>query len=172
MDSLLASGRSLRPASPEVLSALSTHDEGAPYDRRASFYDRLIGSRVYNRLAWGASVTDYRAFAAEALAADDGPFLDAGCGTLVFTATAYRKASRPLVLVDLSLGMLRRGAERLGDAPAMLVQADLLDLPFAPNRFSTVACFGCSTSSTTRGRRLPRCIVRSRPVGAYLPRCS
>ena len=59
----------------------------------------------------------------------------------MFTAAAYRGASRPLVLVDLSLGMLRRAAERLGEAPATLVQADLLDLPFAPNRFTTAACF-------------------------------
>lgn len=38
--------------------------------------------------------------------------------------------------------MLKRAAGRLGDAPAALVQADLLDLPFLPSRFATVACFG------------------------------
>ncbi|MDQ4048315.1 MAG: class I SAM-dependent methyltransferase, partial [Actinomycetota bacterium] len=75
----------------------------------------------------------------DGLAAGHGPFLDAGCGTLVFTAAAYQ-ASRPLVLVDRSLGMLRRAAERLEGAPAALVQADVLDLPFAPGRFATVAC--------------------------------
>jgi SAM-dependent methyltransferase len=68
--------------------------------------------------------------------------LDAGCGTAVFTAGTYARASRPLVLVDRSLAMLERAAERLGDgASVRLVQADLLDLPFAPGRFATVGCF-------------------------------
>lgn len=35
---------------------------------------------------------DYGAFAVEAVAAGDGLFLDAGCGTVVFTAGAYRRA--------------------------------------------------------------------------------
>ncbi len=140
LDSLLAPGRALRPVGGGIVSALSRPDEGAPFDRRAAVYDRIIGGRAYNRLVWGASIADYERFAAEALAAGDGPFLDAGCGTLVFTAAAYRQASRQLVLVDLSLGMLRRAASRLAGAPASLVQADVLDLPFAPKRFATVAC--------------------------------
>jgi len=37
-----------------------------------------------------------------------------GCGSAVFTAAAYRTAGRPLVLVDRSLGMLARAAQRLG----------------------------------------------------------
>ena len=45
------------------------------------------------------------------------------------------------MLVDLSLGMLHRAAERLVDAPAALVQADVRELPFAPRRFATVASF-------------------------------
>ena len=139
LESLLAPGRALRPVGAGVVSALSSADEGAPYDRRAAAYDRLVGSRVYNRLVWGASVADYEGFAAEALAAGDGPLLDAGCGTLVFTAGAYRGASRPLALVDLSLGMLRRAAERLAGCQASFVQANVLDLPFTPHRFATVA---------------------------------
>jgi len=140
LDSLLARGRKLHPVYPGIMSALSSDDEGAPYDRRAAAYDRLVGSRAYNRVVWAASVADYEGFADEAVAAGDGPLLDAGCGTLAFTAAAYREASRPLVLVDRSLGMLARAAERLVGAPASLVQADVLDLPFAPKRFPTVAC--------------------------------
>ena len=142
LESLLAPGRVLRPIGPGVVSALSSHDEGAPYDRRAAAYDRLIGSRAYNRLVWGASIADYEAFAAEALAAGEGALLDAGCGTLVFTADPYGSTSRPLVLVDRSLGMLRRAAERLAAAQAAFVQSDVLDLPFARNRFDTVSCHG------------------------------
>lgn len=140
-DSLPASDRTLRPVGDGILSALPEDDEGAAYDRRAVVYDRLIGSPLYNRLAWGTHPSQYASFAAEALAAGDGPYLDAGCGTLVFTAALYRRATRPLVLVDRSLGMLGRGAERLAGAPATLVQADLHDLPFEPGRFTTIGCF-------------------------------
>ena len=105
-------------------------------------YDRLIASPLYNRLAWGTRSADYAAFAAEALGAGDGPYLDAGCGTAVFTAGVYRSATRPLVLVDRSLDMAARAADRVGDAPATVVQADLFDLPFAPGGFATVASFG------------------------------
>lgn len=142
LDALLAPDRPLRPAGPRVLSALAPQDAGAPYDRHAAIYDRLIGSPSYNRVIWGTSPARYTAFAAEAIAAGDGPFLDAGCGTLVFSAPAYGAATRPLVLADRSVGMLERAALRLGPAPAALVQADLYDLPFAPRGFSTVACFG------------------------------
>jgi SAM-dependent methyltransferase len=45
------------------------------------------------------------------------------------------------VLVDRSLGMLKRANARLSGAPVRLVQADLGDLPFAPRSFQTVACF-------------------------------
>jgi SAM-dependent methyltransferase len=114
----------------------------APYDRHAKVYDRLIGAPLYNRLIWRARVSDYAAFAAEAVADADGPLLDAGCGTAVFSAGAYRAAAgRPLVLVDRSRGMLDRAAERVGHRDGVwYLQADLLDLPFAPGAFSTVAC--------------------------------
>lgn len=142
VESLLAPDRTLRPARTPVVSALPAGDEGARYDRRAATYDRLIGNRAYNRLAWGTSPSQYAAFAAEAVAADSGWLLDVGCGTTTFTAAAYREARRPLVLSDRSLDMLEHAAQRLVDAPAAFVQADLLDLPFAAGHFSTVACFG------------------------------
>lgn len=142
VESLLAPGRSLRPARAPVVSALPAGDEGARYDRRAATYDRLIANRVYNRLAWGTSPAQYAAFAAEAVAASSGWLLDVGCGTATFTAADYRAARRPLVLSDRSLDMLERAAQRLEDAPAAFVQADLLDLPFSTGHFSTVACFG------------------------------
>ncbi len=138
---LLAAGRTLRPAGDGVASALPADDEGAPYDRKAAVYDRVVGARAYNRVIWGTSTTAYRKFASEALASGTGPMLDAGCGSAVFTAGVYRRASRPLVLVDRSIGMLVRAHGRLDGAPAALVQADLSDLPFAPGSFTTVGCF-------------------------------
>jgi SAM-dependent methyltransferase len=141
LDGLLAPGRTLRTARDGIASALPEGDEGAHYDSRAGLYDRVIGSRTYNRIAWGVDPDQYSAFAAEALGAGEGQLLDAGCGTGVFTAPLYRHAARPLVLVDRSVHMLERAAARLDGAPAALVQADLLDLPFAPGRFQTVASF-------------------------------
>jgi SAM-dependent methyltransferase len=111
------------------------------YDRHARVYDRVIGNRLYNRAIWGVDPAVYAAFAAEALDAGDGPMLDAGCGTAIFTAGVYRRARRPITLVDRSAGMLDRARERLAGAPAELVQADLFALPFAPGTFETVACF-------------------------------
>jgi ubiquinone/menaquinone biosynthesis C-methylase UbiE len=49
-------------------------------------------------------------------------------------------------LVDSSIAMLERACRRVSSttAPAgrAFVQADLFDLPFRPNSFSTVACHG------------------------------
>lgn len=168
-----------------ILSALTAGEDGARYDGRAAFYDRVIGSALYNRLAWGTSKANYETFAREALAAADGPFLDAGCGTGLFTAAAYRSASRsgPIVLVDRSMGMLERAAERLVNAPTTLVHADLLDLPFAPHRFAAVGCFGIlhvlddpwpalaalHAQLAAGGRLFASMLVADRPVGrAYL----
>lgn len=143
LESLRTPVRMLRPARDgRILSALPSGEAGAPYDRRVATYDRMVGSRAYNRLAWGTSPAHYRDFAAEALAAGDGLFLDAGCGTASATAALYRGASRPLVLLDRSVDMLERAADRLAVGGSLLLQADLLDLPFVPGHFVTVACFG------------------------------
>ncbi len=146
LDGLLLPDRGLRPIADGVLSALPADDAGdAAYDRRAAMYDRLVGSRLYNRLVWGSSPRAYAAFAARALQAGEGPLLDAACGSAVFTGSVYRDAARPVVLVDRSTGMLRRAAQRVDGgthAPPVLLQADLLDLPFVPGSFATVACHG------------------------------
>lgn len=122
---------------------------GAPYDRRAAVYDRLVRSRTYNRLAWGCAPEDYADFAAEALASSTGPVLEAAAGSAAATAALHRRSGRPTVLVDLSRSMLERAARRLaydGDAvPARirLVQADLTALPF-DGRFTTVLALGAA----------------------------
>jgi ubiquinone/menaquinone biosynthesis C-methylase UbiE len=111
------------------------------YDRWAGFYDRLIPNRLYSRVIWGTHPNDYRAFARAAVADADGPLLDAVGGTAVFTADAYRGATREIVVADLSEGMLERARQRLGDAPHVtFVQADATAPPFEPGSFATVAC--------------------------------
>ena len=142
---LLRPDRAVRGTDGRVLSALTGPVPAGRSDRHARAYDRLVGSWAYNRFVWRSSVSSYRAFAAEALADGDGPLLDLGCGTTLFTADRYRDSRRPLVLVDRSAGMLARAAARLRDVDpqrVVLLQADLFDLPFRPGGFATVVSYG------------------------------
>lgn len=124
-----------------VWSALPASRGPASYERSPALYDRLIPSRLYNRVAWSTAPADYVAFAREVVADGDGPLLDAAGGSAVFTADVYRAARRPIVLADLSLGMLERARMRLAGAEHVtLVAADATDPPFAPGAFPTVAC--------------------------------
>lgn len=124
-------------------------DAGAPYDRRAAAYDRLVRSRTYNRLLWKTSPDDYEAFAAAAIAEDDRSLLDVGAGSAAATAHLHAASGRQTVLVDASTAMLERAGERIaasappGDDPdrVRLVQADALALPLAGG-FTTVLCMG------------------------------
>jgi len=147
-DSLLP-GRAAWAARDGIWSVLPAGCGPAGYDRRGIAYDRIVGNALYNHLAWGASTARYRAFAARAVHSGTGPLLDAGSGSAVFTAESYARAGRPVVLVDRSLDMLAVARERLsrsaGGGPAadaVLLQADLLDLPFRPGAFGTVLSMG------------------------------
>lgn len=142
---LLAPDRPLLRWGDRVLSALRAPAPPTRYDRFARAYDRLVGNAAYNRFVWRSSTGAYSAFAERALADGDGPLLELGCGTALFTADRYRRSERRLVLVDRSSGMLTRAAERLGDTDperVVLLQADVLDLPFRPGMFGTVASYG------------------------------
>lgn len=147
---VMADGRPLRHLDERLFSVLPEGTAGHGYDRRARAYDRMIGSRLYNRVAWGSSPAHYRRFARRAVgSAPGGWLLDAGCGTMLLTADAYLAApSRPVVVMDQSLGMLRRARERvLGGGKRLpphvvFLQADLLDLPFRPGAFRTVMSMG------------------------------
>lgn len=137
--------RNLQPVTAGVYSAIATPPTSL-YDRFPRAYDRLIGNRLYNRLVWGVSPSEYTRFAERAVTSEtSGPLLDVGSGSAVFTAPAYRATTRPLVLVDSSIGMLERAYQRVSSAapaPTAFVQADLFDLPFRPHSFSTVTCHG------------------------------
>lgn len=147
---VMEDGRPLRQLDERLFSVLPEGTAGHAYDRRARAYDWMIGSRVYNRVAWGSSPAGYRRFARRAVqSAPGGWFLDAGCGTLLLTADAYLATpARPIVVLDQSLGMLQRARERvLGGGKRLpphvvFLQADLLDLPFRPGAFRTVMSMG------------------------------
>lgn len=148
IEEYLASGVELRTIEPGIVSVLPPQEEAHHYDAIARLYDLVIGNGLYNRLLWGNGPADYSAFCQAALDSADGPYLDTGCGTLVFTARAYGRSERPLVLLDRSLGMLQKARQRLereyGGMPGhvMLVQGDIFRLPFRDGVFGTVASYG------------------------------
>jgi SAM-dependent methyltransferase len=113
------------------------------YDRRSTVYDLIVSTRLYNSLMWGSSPRDYSAFAREAVCSSSGRLLDAGCGSMLFTAAVYLESAREIIAFDQSLAMLRRARERLiklaGSVPEriLLLQADLSALPFRPGTFET-----------------------------------
>ncbi len=125
-------------------------DAGAPYDRRAAVYDRLVRSRAYNRLAWSTNPRDYTAFAAAAFASDHGPLLEVAAGTAAASADLHARVGRPTVLVDRSRAMLDRAARRIEAAGhgsefpsgVRLVQGDLLNLRIPSHGFTTVMGLG------------------------------
>ncbi len=128
-----------------------SEESGAPYDRRAAAYDRLVRSKLYNRLAWGTTPADYAQFAGDAIASADGPLLEVAAGSAAASARLHAHSRRPTVLVDLSTVMLQRAAHRIAvagqneretAARIRLVQADLFALPFPPRGFATVLGLG------------------------------
>jgi ubiquinone/menaquinone biosynthesis C-methylase UbiE len=148
--SSLLDGRPVREVERGIFSVLPDDTPGQRYDRRARAYDRMIDSRLYNRVFWGSAPDEYRAFARRAVASSSsGWLLDAGCGTLLLTAEAYAAApQRPVVALDQSIGMLQRARERLAEISGgrseqvIFLQADLLNLPFKAHSFRTVLSMG------------------------------
>lgn len=132
---------------PAVTIEGSSVDAGGVYDGRAAVYDRLVSSRLYNRLAWGTDPRDYERFAQAAVDSAGGPLIEVAAGTAAASAAAYRTSSRPVVITDRSRDMLARAAHRLAEEGVVrpgvrFVQADAFDLPFEPGDFDTVLCLG------------------------------
>lgn len=145
---LLVQTQNLREVEDGIWSVLPPGAIAPAYDGRVRLYDRLIGNRIYNRVAWGSSPKAYATFAAAAAESGTDFLLDAGCGTLVSTARVHARSGRPTVLLDLSIDMLRAGRERVcaqfGKVPDHLIflQADIQDLPFKRGVFGSVLCPG------------------------------
>ena len=147
LEEVLARDRVVQLVEADIYSVLPDASHPHHYDRRATVYDLLVSSRLYNSIMWGSSPRDYVAFARQAIMSSrDGKFLDAGCGSLLFTASVYLETDLQIVAFDQSLAMLRRARQRLlkaaGRVPEhiILLQADLSDLPFRPATFRTVLC--------------------------------
>jgi len=133
-----------------IFSSLAPDKRTSSYDTKVNAYDLVVGNAVYNRFIWGNWPSRYAAFCREALTSTPGGvYLDAGCGSLVFTAREYAEAdNRLIILLDLSVGMLRKGRERIeklrGGVPEniIFIQADIFDLPIYDDSVDTVASFG------------------------------
>jgi len=145
---VLAQPKAVIRVEDDIWSVMPHDTPSTPYDGRAQLYDRLIGSRIYNRVAWGADPAGYEAFAQSAVEYGVGTLLDAGCGTLVSTARVHASSQRPTILVDLSIDMLRAARARLLSVTSrvpdilVLLQADLRHLPFRDGAFGAVLCPG------------------------------
>jgi SAM-dependent methyltransferase len=149
LPSLLSNPRRLRTVASDIYSILPPDVGPHLYDKRAALYDVVVGKRLYNRIAWGNSPKDYSDFARRAVAdARDSWLLDAGAGSLLFTADPYLECgSRPILVLDQSLAMLARARRRLidraGEVPGhiVLLQGDLADLAgFVPSSIGTILC--------------------------------
>lgn len=148
IESFVRSEYELRQAAPGIYSVLPPGQHDHRYDRRAAQYDAVIGSEPYNRLVWGTSREHYAEFARQAIRAGaDTPLVDAGCGSMVFSASVYARSARPVIAIDQSLGMLQQAQLRIQrlaghDHAVIFLQADLFDLPLLAASVQTVLCMG------------------------------
>ncbi len=132
----------------DIYSVYSIGDSPGAYDSigASMIYDKVACNRLYNRLMWGYSISEYAALCKDRLASSsEGWVLDLACGSLAFTADIYANCSnRPVVFLDQSLKLLRKGKARLekrmGSRPENMffLHADALWLPFKDNIFNTV----------------------------------
>ena len=144
---VVAGNRSVRLIEQDIYSVLPDVSVLHHYDKRAALYDLIVSTRLHNLVMWGSCPRDYADFARQAVSSSrEGKFLDAGCGSLLFTGRVYTEANRQIIAFDQSLAMLRRARQRLirlsGRVPEhiQLLQADLNDLPFRRESFRTVLC--------------------------------
>lgn len=137
---------SLRLVEPHIYSLYPPGESTNAYDELGTVYDLVACNRLYNRFVWGYWIDEYATLCQRALTSStDGWVLDAGCGSLAFTARTYvEHAKRPVILLDQSVKMLRLAKSRLvklnGKVPSNLVflHGDVLRLPFKPKSFDTI----------------------------------
>jgi ubiquinone/menaquinone biosynthesis C-methylase UbiE len=156
-------------ASSLSLPALVPPARVRAYDLGAWFYDLVVGSRLYHHIVWGMPPDQHLAFARRA---PSGAVLDAGCGSLLFTAPCYRESVCELTLLDASGTMLARAARRLGPASrARLIQGDLRALPFEAERFAATLHFGVLHCLDEADRALEEMFRVTRPGGRLFLSC-
>jgi len=130
LSAIISKDVSLWLVEPNIYSVYSPGEMPGAYDSFgvSTIYD-LVATLCENALA----------------SSSEGWVLDIACGSLAFTAKFYANYSeRPVVLLDQSLKLLRKGKSRLmkrnGKVPANMVflHADALQLPFKGEIFRTI----------------------------------
>lgn len=114
---------------------------GGSYDRRAALFDTMVGSSLYNRIAWAASPDEYRSFAAQAVASARGPLVEIAAGSARMTLDLHVAGQRPTLITDLSPGMVDFTRRRAADFdPATTTHLD----------FAVADAFALSESTAVR----------------------
>ena len=134
-----------------IYSVYPVGERPGAYDKLgvSTVYDLFACNRFYNWLMWGYSIKEYPTFCEDTISlSSDGWVLDLACGSLAFTAETYLKFNdRPVIFLDQSLNLLRKGKSRLEKLKAntaenmYFLQADALKLPFRSNVFNTIIAF-------------------------------
>ena len=148
LSAIITEDVSLNLVEPDIYSVYSIGDSPGSYDSigASTIYDVVACNRFYNWLMWGYSIKDYATLCEDTLASlSEGWVLDLACGSLAFTAEIYANCSnRPVVFLDQSLKLLRKGKSRLEKLKGNIsenmffLHADALQLPFKANIFHTV----------------------------------
>lgn len=146
LQNLLLPNISLKTIESHIYSVIPESESSNSFDDMATFYDLVICNRYYNRIMWGYNITNYEIITTKALnSSNNGWVLDAGCGSLAFTAKSYiNYTERPVVLFDASIKLLKIAKSRIiklnGNIPSNMIflQADALKLPFKPSLFNTI----------------------------------
>ncbi|HVG21985.1 MAG TPA: class I SAM-dependent methyltransferase [Blastocatellia bacterium] len=147
LEEFVAQDCPIRLAEEGIYSVLSNGPHSHQYDKEAAIYDFLVGTRLYNKVMWGQFPEEYAVFAHKADTSEpEGPILDAGCGSLLFTARSHIGCGRLVIACDRSIGMLRRARARVARLDSrrveniLFLQADLSEMPFREAVFRTVLC--------------------------------
>jgi len=163
LSEIITGGAGLRLVEPHIFSTLPEGQEDSDYDKSfGNIYDIIACNRFYNRLIWGYWPREFASLCHDALrSSSNGWVLDAGCGSLAFTARTYSGYSgRPVVLLDRSIKLLRMARARMvkiaGQVPSNMVflHGDALSLPFRPGSFSTVIALNLLHALEDAGRLL------------------
>jgi ubiquinone/menaquinone biosynthesis C-methylase UbiE len=135
---------------PGIYSVYPIGETPGAYDAIgiSAIYDAVACNRFYNRLMWGYATKAYAGFCEDSFASSpEGWILDLACGSLAFTDKAYATLSnRPVVFLDQSLKLLRKGKSRIEKQKGGLsenmffLHADARRLPFKSDAFQTVIC--------------------------------
>lgn len=131
-----------------IYRSSANNEGGATYDNKAKAYERLVSSKLYNKLMWGTLPVDYIEFSKKAIIDSSGIGLDIGCGGLVQTYQQYGATNNEFILLDNSIEMLKVGQSRLRSNKQRktdnihLLQASAFEIPFDDDSFDIVCSFG------------------------------